>query len=146
MLGEASATARLKHLNAAVERSKSDAFEKHWLILVEAERATRAVAGAFCVFCKSGKDRTGMAVTLATAMLIRQPAAAAEGGPEEKVMLEHANLLREHGARIRICLKNTGRKKYAFNVIQREFLPYPYRPPMSCIEDLVSSIANADTS
>ncbi|KAK7254909.1 phosphatidylinositol-3,4-bisphosphate 4-phosphatase [Aureococcus anophagefferens] len=111
---------------------------------LEAERAARAVSGALCVFCKSGKDRTGMAVTLAAAMFVGEAATAPDD--DEALMLDRANALREHGVRVRICEKNTGRKKYAFNVIQREFLPYPYRPPTATIEDLLSSTIHRDTS
>ena len=138
----------LKYLSKAVDKETasldSKTFEKHWLVLVEAERAARALRGALCVFCKSGKDRTGMAVTLAAAMFVGEAATAPDD--DEALMLDRANALREHGVRVRICEKNTGRKKYAFNVIQREFLPYPYRPPTATIEDLLSSTIHRDTS
>ena len=101
-----------------------------------------------------------MAVTLAAAMVVGDHDRAAAPPPSdsdgnapaqanddaEKLMLHRANTLREHGVRVRVCEKNTGRKKYAFNVIQREFLPFPYRPPMSTIEDLLSSTIHRDTS
>ena len=37
----------------------SGAFEKHWTIIVEAERLARRLDLPLAVFCKSGKDRTG---------------------------------------------------------------------------------------
>ena len=43
-------------------------------------------------------------------------------------------------ARILICEKNTGRRRYAFNAFQREFLLAPFRPPPSTIEDLASPL------
>ena len=60
-----------RHYAAAVERESaalaSGAFEKHWTIIVEAERLARRLDLPLAVFCKSGKDRTGMAATLAAA-------------------------------------------------------------------------------
>ena len=106
--------------------------------------STLAQNGTVYIHCKSGKDRTGMAVTLAAAMFVGEAATSPDDA--EALMLDRANALREHGVRVRICEKNTGRKKYAFNVIQREFLPYPYRPPTATIEDLLSSTIHRDTS
>ena len=127
---------------------------------METERTTRLLEGGFVVFCKSGKDRTGMAVTLGAAMLAGQAdakthAAAAAADPacaqekrqaDERLMLQRADVLREYGTRLLVAHKNTGRMKYAFNVLQREFLPYPYKPPLSCIENLIDSAVNRDTS
>ena len=52
-----------RHYAAAVERESaalaSGAFEKHWTIIVEAERLARRLDLPLAVFCKSGKDRTG---------------------------------------------------------------------------------------
>ena len=61
-------------------------------------------------------------------------------------MLATANVLREHGVRLRVCEKNTGQRRYAFNVIQREFLPAPFRPPPSTILDLTNSFLKRDMS
>lgn len=129
--------------------SEGKALEKHWLILVEAERAARALGGSLCVFCKSGKDRTAMIVTLANAMFYDADETSrlpVELAVNDDSVLRRANLLREYGVRLRIAEKNTGRKKFAFNVFQRKFLPPPLRPPISVIEDLVSSAINRDTS
>ena len=40
-----------------------------------------------------------------------------------------ANLLRASGVRLPNVYKNTGTAKYAFNKIQRKFLPQVLRPP-----------------
>mmetsp|Transcript_14194 Transcript_14194/g.18978 ORF Transcript_14194/g.18978 Transcript_14194/m.18978 type:complete len:86 (-) Transcript_14194:127-384(-) len=69
-----------------------------------------------------------------------------EGPYAEAALLATANILREFGVRLRVAEKNTGRLKYAFNVIQRKFLPGPLRPPLAVIEDLSSSILYRDTS
>ena len=134
-----------RHFGAAVERESaalaSGAFEKHWTIIVEAERLARRLDLPLAVFCKSGKDRTGMAATLAAAAFCGE-----FGRDNEPAVLATANLLRAHGTRIRICEKNTGRRRYAFNAFQREFLPAPFRPPPSTIEDLASSLIHRDMS
>ena len=134
-----------RHFGAAVERETaalaSGAFEKHWTIIVEAERLARRLDLPLAVFCKSGKDRTGMAATLAAAAFCGE-----FGRDNEPAVLATANLLRAHGTRILICEKNTGRRRYAFNAFQREFLPAPFRPPPSTIEDLASSLIHRDMS
>ena len=134
-----------RHYGAAVERESaalaSGAFEKHWTIIVEAERLARRLDLPLAVFCKSGKDRTGMAATLAAAAFCGE-----FGRDNEPAVLATANLLRAHGTRIRICEKNTGRRRYAFNAFQREFLPAPFKPPPSTIEDLASSLIHRDMS
>ena len=134
-----------RHFSAAVERESaalaSGAFEKHWTIIVEAERLARRLDLPLAVFCKGGKDRTGMAATLAAAAFCGE-----FGRDNEPQVLATANLLRAHGTRIRICEKNTGRRRYAFNAFQREFLPAPFRPPPSTIEDLASSLIHRDMS
>ena len=84
---------------------------------------------------------TGMAATLAAAAFCGE-----FGRDNEPQVLATANLLRAHGTRIRICEKNTGRRRYAFNAFQREFLPAPFRPPPSTIEDLASSLIHRDLS
>jgi hypothetical protein len=60
LLGDGGAS---RHYAAAVERESaalaSGAFEKHWTIIVEAERLARRLDLPLAVFCKSGKDRTG---------------------------------------------------------------------------------------
>ncbi|KAK7232863.1 GTPase-activating protein [Aureococcus anophagefferens] len=100
----------LKYLSKAVDKETasldSKTFEKHWLVLVEARGARSAASGARCVFCKSGKDRTGMAVTLAAAMFVGEAATAPDD--DEALMLDRAS--RHEPRRVRICEKNTGRK------------------------------------
>lgn len=134
-----------RHFTSAVERETcalaSNTFEKHWTIIVEAERLARRLDLPLALFCKSGKDRTGMASTLAAAAFCGE-----FSKDDERAMLGTANLLRAHGVRLDICEKNTGRRRYAFNVVQREFLPAPFRPPPSTIEDLASSLIHRDMS
>uniref|UniRef100_A0A7S3K1L9 Uncharacterized protein n=1 Tax=Aureoumbra lagunensis TaxID=44058 RepID=A0A7S3K1L9_9STRA len=177
----ARANSAFTRLRAAILKERAaegKSFEKHWTILIEAESTARDLNAAVCIFCKSGKDRTAMLVTLAEALFLRDslsssvslpppppPATPVEGtnsdddtitsnddedddeGPyAEAALLATANILREFGVRLRVAEKNTGRLKYAFNVIQRKFLPGPLRPPLAVIEDLSSSILYRDTS
>ncbi len=93
------------------------------------------------IFCKSGKDRTGMAVTLHQARLLgdRHGCGAA---PER--LVRDANGIRLHGTRLLICDKNVGIPKYAFNKIQLQFMPDEYRPPTESIFQMMESLANRD--
>ncbi|KAF0744998.1 hypothetical protein Ae201684_000581 [Aphanomyces euteiches] len=59
--------------------------------------------------------------------------------------LNAANLMREFGIRIKIAKKNVGRFKYSFNALQRKMLPDIYRPPVSTIQDMVTSVTARDS-
>ncbi|KAF0690268.1 Aste57867_18342 [Aphanomyces stellatus] len=137
----------------AVVQSEN-AAAKNTRILLEASEVVRRLNGGRVTYCKSGKDRTAMSVTLEQArLLFKRPSGvnplhlmgATEQlniGPEE---LQAANLMREFGIRIEIAKKNVGRYKYSFNSIQRKMLPDIYRPPMSTIQDIVTSVTARDS-
>lgn len=84
----------------------------------------RALGGGRVVMCKSAKDRTGMAVTLEQAQLLRQ-----HHGLDFVEVPRVASLLRLHGTRPENALKNIGERMFAFNALQRRLLPVQYRPP-----------------
>ncbi|KAJ0393626.1 hypothetical protein P43SY_004256 [Pythium insidiosum] len=67
-----------------------------------------------------------------------------EAGPLEEVK-DAANTMREFGVRIEIAKKNVGRYKYSFNSLQRKLLPEIYRPPVSTIQDMVTSVTARDS-
>ena len=139
--GEA-ATAAPQRFSAAVERESAalmGAFERTGRSWRPSASAGASTSRSPC--SANGKDRTGMAATLAAAAFCGE-----FGRDNEPQVLATANLLRAHGTRIRICEKNTGRRRYAFNAFQREFLPAPFRPPPSTIEDLASSLIHRDMS
>ncbi|KAE8989950.1 hypothetical protein PF010_g19010 [Phytophthora fragariae] len=69
---------------------------------------------------------------------------ATEYGPLEEVK-DVANTMREFGVRIHVAKKNVGRFKYSFNSLQRKLLPEIYRPPMSTIQDMVTSVTARDS-
>jgi hypothetical protein len=103
-----------------------------------AEDAVRSLNGARQVMCKSGKDRTAMAVTLEQS---RIACALLDVGAARDL----ANIMREYGVRISIAEKNVGSRLYSFNMIQRMALPRDYRPPTSVIQDMATSYAKKDS-
>jgi hypothetical protein len=143
---------RLLRTSVEMENSSS----KNTCILLHASDAVRSLNGGRITYCKSGKDRTAMSVTLEQAKLLVQrkrqvlqemeecSGSGNENGPLEEVK-EVANLLREFGVRIEIAKKNVGRFKYSINSIQRKLLPEIYRPPMSTIQDMVTSVTARDS-
>ncbi|KAH9251124.1 hypothetical protein BASA81_011023 [Batrachochytrium salamandrivorans] len=121
-------SAQLPHLVQLVMNQRSD--EKQVDILWSAELCVREMNGGMQIMCKSGKDRTAMAVTLEQSKLLLDKV------PDT---LYFANLFREFGIRIQVAHKNIGRRVYSFNTIQRMALPKEYRPPVSVIQDLKTS-------
>ena len=82
------------------------------------------LAGVHGVCCKSGKDRTAMAVTLEHARhLCRHLGIGQNQG--RKICRQ----LRVHGVRRANVKANTEQDKYAFNQLQVQCLPPCYRPP-----------------
>nr|CCA25452.1 type I inositol3 putative [Albugo laibachii Nc14] len=84
----------------------------------------RLIGGGRVTCCKSAKDRTGMSVTLEQGRIL----VANHQLPESK-KAEIVAVMRSEGVRIENCWKNTGRRMYAFNAIQRSLLPEEYRCP-----------------
>eukprot|EP00939_MAST-03C_sp_MAST-3C-sp1_P002129 g2129.t1 len=128
------------------------AWSRNVEVLLRAAPLVRALGGGRLTFCKSGKDRTAMSVTLELASVVYtdmsldrrgamssstplsadmffSPPAALQNDNDSEALLELANLLREYGVRLPNCHKNTGKNCYAFNMIQRRMLPPMYRPP-----------------
>jgi hypothetical protein len=137
-------------------------------VLTNAEEALRALNGGLVTFCKSGKDRTAMAVTLAQARLLLActdthtdrplaPRRTSDGGGEAQQfavrtqaqdsarLLEVAGVFREFGCRMVVAEKNIGRPQYSFNALQRKLLPLLYRPPVSTIQDMITSVVARDS-
>ncbi|OQR81409.1 inositol-3,4-bisphosphate 4-phosphatase [Thraustotheca clavata] len=141
----------LDPLMAVVQAENASA--KNTRILLEASDVVRRMNGGRVTYCKSGKDRTAMSVTLEQSRLLfkRQgtlnPFLAVHSSPEivSAEELAAANLMREFGIRIEIAKKNVGRYKYSFNSIQRKLLPEIYRPPSSTIQDMVTSVTARDS-
>lgn len=128
-----------------------NASAKNTWILLHAADAVRCLNGGRVTYCKSGKDRTAMSITIEEARLIVQsrqsnvtPTDILEP-PQVEEIKRIANILREFGSRIDIAKKNVGRAKYSFNSIQRKLLPAIYRPPLSTIQDMVTSVTERDS-
>lgn len=142
----------LRNLRMSVESESSSS--KNTCILLHAADAVRSLHGGRVTYCKSGKDRTAMSVTLEQARLLVQrkrqvlqeieSGSASEYGPLDEVK-SVANTMRQFGARIEIARKNVGRYKYSFNSIQRKLLPDIYRPPVATIQDMVTSVTARDS-
>ncbi|KAJ0396957.1 hypothetical protein P43SY_003660 [Pythium insidiosum] len=84
----------------------------------------RRVGGGRVTVCKSAKDRTGMSVTLEQGRLLVQH----HGLPEAK-KADLVAAMRSQGVRLENAFKNTGRRVFAFNALQRSLLPEEYRCP-----------------
>uniref|UniRef100_A0A1I7XA94 TYR_PHOSPHATASE_2 domain-containing protein n=1 Tax=Heterorhabditis bacteriophora TaxID=37862 RepID=A0A1I7XA94_HETBA len=90
------------------------------------------LSGQAVICCKSGKDRTGMAVTLEQGRVLRETC-----GLNAAQVLEVVNSLRRDGARRENCVKNVGKAMYSFSPFQMHFLPkiiiscfvQSFRPP-----------------
>lgn len=111
---------RMKILQNNVMTRKSKNVE---VIHVAAE-VTRAMRGLRAIMCKSGKDRTSMAVTLEMVHILQRNHNLAS-----HVFIQSLDCLRSVGCRRENTLKNTGTKKYAFSTLQMLYIPKLYRAP-----------------
>ena len=84
---------------------------------------TRLMSGARVTMCKSGKDRTAMAVTLEHGLLLQ------EHGMVPELATHAVGIMRRRGVRRHNVLLNTKRRTYAFNWMQQQALPEGYCPP-----------------
>jgi len=91
-------------------------------LILHASDLCRQLSGVHAICCKSGKDRTAMAVTLEEARLLCDHLRVVGGRRCCKV-------LRRFGVRRDNVEANTGQRKYAFNDVQRLFLPKCFQPP-----------------
>ena len=112
----------------------SNLSEKNVDLLMEVERMGLILGGMRVTFCKSGKDRTGMAVTLEQARQLGERFAC---GMSATRMLKDANLMRVHGCRLMVAEKNIGKPVYSINILQAQFLPEVFRPPAQVCEDIL---------
>ncbi|EDQ90564.1 uncharacterized protein MONBRDRAFT_18386 [Monosiga brevicollis MX1] len=110
---------RILHQEVAT-RGRTKNVEMLW----QAERLARSMNMGRTTCCKSGKDRTSMAVTLEEVTVMRQFYEIDEITKESVL-----SNLRSKGVRIENVLKNIGEKRYAFNVLQVQALPAMLRPP-----------------
>ena len=108
-----------------LEASQSSVKTKHTEILTKSADFCRELGAGRVTICKSAKDRTGMSVTLEQGRILERH----HGLPKHRVA-PTVSVMRSHGVRIENSLKNTGKRMYAFNKIQRSLLPEEYRCPV----------------
>ena len=116
-------------------------LEKDVQMLVEIEQVGHLLDGLRVSFCKSGKDRTGMAVTLEQTRFIGN---AYGCGTSDDILYKNASVMRLYGTRLKLCEKNIGKAVFSINSFQAQFLPHMYRPPPSVLESLLKT--GKDTS
>jgi hypothetical protein len=102
-------------------------------VLEEVEDVGIALGACMITFCKSGKDRTGMVMTLQQSRFMSQFC-----GQSEQRVIKDANTMRIYGTRLDIAEKNTGRRVFAINNIQVNFLPPRLRPPAEVLEKIMT--------
>ncbi|KAG7384042.1 Phosphatidylinositol 3,4,5-trisphosphate-dependent Rac exchanger 2 protein [Phytophthora pseudosyringae] len=97
---------------------------KHPKIIQESSHLCRLLGAGRVTSCKSAKDRTSMSVTLEQVHLLSEN----DGLPEE-FAVRTVSTMRSNGVRLENALKNTGKRQYAFNALQRSLLPDEYKCP-----------------
>ena len=114
-------TLELMIINAS---HQTGARSKHPEILQKASDLCRALGAGRVTVCKSAKDRTAMSVTLEHGRILHKH----HNLPQCRIKSTVA-VMRTHGARIENAFKNTGKRQFAFNKLQRSLLPEDYRCP-----------------
>jgi len=99
--------------------------EKNVNVLLRTADLCRAMNGCHGVMCKSGKDRSSMAVTLEQARYLCSNHGVVGGKKSCEIM-------RRHGVRRYNVWANTGQKNFAFNGINYTSLPKCFKPPPGC--------------
>ena len=110
--------------DSIVESTQSMVKTKHTEILTQSADFCRELGAGRVTVCKSAKDRTAMSVTFEQGRLLHRHHSL----PAHRIAATVA-VMRSHGVRIENALKNTGKRAYAFNKIQRSLLPENYRCP-----------------
>ncbi len=123
--------AALNRLKELLKSETKERAEKNTPLLLEASDLVRQMNGGRVTFCKSGKDRTAMSVTLD--QMRRMHGLGSDTHVVETFVKPIANVMREYGVRIDVACKNIGSPKYSFNSLQRKILPKIYRPPLNAI-------------
>ena len=113
--------------------SSTSHFSKDVSVLQLTARAARDMGGLRVTMCKSAKDRTSMSVTLEQAHLLCHKHRMAK----EMVPIV-TGVFRSHGVRRENALKNIGARTFAFNALQRTFLPREYQPPRNTAGGVLS--------
>jgi inositol polyphosphate-4-phosphatase len=109
---------------------------------------TNALNGTSVIGCKSGKDRTSMAVTLEEGRIVKENCGISSHQVSTTVsiknfvnfqVIEVVDTLRRNGCRRENCRKNVGKALYSFSPFQLHFLPKEFRPPAGAFAHNVAS-------
>lgn len=122
----------LADVEEALKIAEKSPGDKHVHVLMKFSALCREMGGIIGILCKSGKDRTGMGVTLDITRGLVEDLGVTNGK-------EVCSLLRLHGVRRVNVYANTGQSLFAFNDIQRMALPVCFRPPHSTYSGKVNS-------
>ncbi|GMH86756.1 hypothetical protein TL16_g10643 [Triparma laevis f. inornata] len=117
---------------AAVNDACNYGNEKNVNVLLKTSDVCRKLNGTHAILCKSGKDRTSMAVTLEQARYLCSRHGVVSGKKSTEIM-------RRHGVRRQNVWANTGQKNFAFNGINYTSLPKCFRPPAGCYSGSVNT-------
>lgn len=118
-------TQELRALETSInEAAQSLVKTKRTEILKRSSDLCRELGGGRVTVCKSAKDRTAMSVTLEQVRILQRH----HDLPAHRVPAT-VSVMRSHGVRIENALKNTGKRQFAFNKLQRSLLPEDYRCP-----------------
>ena len=123
---------QLQYLCETIINSKNS--DKNTELLAEVDRIAFILHACKVVFCKSGKDRTGMIVTYDQSRTLGERYHCSN---DANNVLLRADNMRMFGCRLDIAEKNIGRRVYSINKFQCQFLPTIYRPPSSVCEDIL---------
>lgn len=124
-LAEDQVTQEFRALEAAVlDAAQSLVKTKRPEILKRSSDLCRELGGGRVTVCKSAKDRTAMSVTLEQVRILHRH----HDLPDNRIPAT-VSVMRSHGVRIENALKNTGKRQFAFNKLQRSLLPEEYRCP-----------------
>ncbi|GMH66738.1 hypothetical protein TrRE_jg2062 [Triparma retinervis] len=113
-----------------VNESCINGNEKNVNVLLKTSDLCRFLNGTHGVLCKSGKDRTSMAVTLEQARYLCSSHGVVSGK-------KSAEIMRRHGVRRHNVWANTGQRNFAFNGINYQSLPKCFKPPAGCFSGSV---------
>lgn len=109
---------------AILDAAQSLVKTKRPEILQRSADLCRELGGGRVTVCKSAKDRTAMSVTLEQVRILHRH----HDLPPHRIPAT-VSVMRSHGVRIENALKNTGKRQFAFNKLQRSLLPEEYRCP-----------------
>jgi inositol polyphosphate-4-phosphatase len=122
----------LNKAQATVNDSCVFSNEKNVNVLLKTSDLCRFMNGTHGVMCKSGKDRSSMAVTLEQARYLCSQHGVVGGKKSCEIM-------RRHGVRRYNVWANTGQKNFAFNGFNHTSLPKCMKPPPGCYSGSVQT-------